>query len=76
MTTKEQIAQRVSGLDEHIGPSHGDFSDSGLKGARVTRAARRAIVHKSQLAGSIGSISGKRLTRIRKNIARRVKGNG
>lgn len=65
-----QIHQYIEGFDEIVTEGDPDFIDSGLKGESVIRTGRLAVVEQNMLAGRIGNISSKRLSRLRKNLAR------
>lgn len=52
-----QFHQQVKGFDEIILPSETDFSSSGLKTESLTRLGFLAVIPRSGVIGSIGSIS-------------------
>ncbi len=64
-----QVFQRIVDFDELIMEEASDFSSSGLKVASVVRISRLAVVESSVLRGAIGSISEKRLARVRRKLA-------
>lgn len=65
-----RIEQAETGFDEILRPTEADFSTSGLKAPSVLRLSRLAVLEGSLLIGSIGTIDGARLDRIRQRIAR------
>lgn len=59
-----QLHQQVKGFDEIISPSDSDFSSSGLKMESLIRLGFLAVVPRSRIIGSIGSISSVRHRRL------------
>jgi mRNA interferase MazF len=64
-----QLRQEVKGFDEIISPSDPDFASSGLKSESLIRLGFLAVLAKSRIAGSIGSISSERHNRLLKTLA-------
>jgi len=62
--------QYIEGIDEIITEESSDFTKSGLKAESIIRTTRIAVVSGNILVGSIGEISQKRLTQIKKNLAK------
>jgi mRNA interferase MazF len=69
-----QLRNEIPGIDEVIHPTDDDFGQSGLKLASVVRATRLAVVAADMLQGRIGTLSGGRVSRIRRRIADWVSG--
>ncbi len=65
-----RIEQADVGFDEILRPTDADFPGSGLKAPSVLRLSRLAVLQGSLLIGSIGTIDGSRLDRIRQRLAR------
>jgi mRNA interferase MazF len=59
-----QLHQQVKGFDEIISPSDVDFSSSGLKTESLIRLGFLAVIPRSGVIGSIGSISSDRHKRL------------
>jgi mRNA interferase MazF len=59
-----QLHQRVKDFDEIISPSDADFSSSGLKSESLVRLGFLAVLPRSRIVGSIGSISSERHKRL------------
>lgn len=55
-----QLHQRVKDFDDIISPSDADFASSGLKSESLIRLGFLAILPRSSIIGSIGSISAER----------------
>jgi mRNA interferase MazF len=64
-----QLHQEVKGFDELISPSDGDFASSGLKSESLIRLSYLAVLPRSDVAGSIGSISSERRKRLLKTLS-------
>jgi mRNA interferase MazF len=61
--------QAVPDFDEIIELSDSDFSDTSLKVRSVVRLARLASVESTVISARLGSISSKRLQKIRKRLS-------
>ncbi len=68
-----QLPQYIPGFDEIIKEEDADFGQSGLKISSVIRISRLAVVEKSTLLGSIGSISDERLNIIKNRLSNWIK---
>ena len=64
-----QLHQYVKGFDEIIYPTDSDFKSSGLKAKSVIRLGFFAVLSRSSIAGSIGSISPERHKRLLKTLS-------
>jgi mRNA interferase MazF len=64
-----QLHQRVKDFDELIRPADGDFSGSGLKSESLIRLGFPAVLPRSKIIGSIGSISVDRHKRLLKTLS-------
>ena len=64
-----QLSQEVKAFDDIISPSDPDFSSSGLKSASLIRLGFLAMLPRSQIIGSIGSISGPRHRKLLKTLS-------
>jgi mRNA interferase MazF len=64
-----QLNQLVQGFDEIIGPEDTDFASSGLKGKSLIRLGFLAVLPRSKIIGSIGSISPERHKRLLKTLS-------
>ena len=64
-----QLRREVKGFDEIISSSDPDFASSGLKSESLIRLGFLAMLPKSKIAGSIGSISSGRHKRLLKTLA-------
>lgn len=64
-----QLHQRVPGFDEVITPSDADFAASGLKSASLIRLGFLAVLPRSSIIGSIGSITPDRHKRLLKALS-------
>ncbi len=64
-----QLQQRVKDFDEIISPSDADFSSSGLRSESLIRLGFLAVLPRSNIAGSIGSISAARHERLLKTLS-------
>jgi mRNA interferase MazF len=64
-----QLHHEVKGFDEIISPSDMDFASSGLKSASLIRLGFLAVMSRSDIIGSIGSISSKRHKRLLKTLS-------
>ena len=63
-----QLHQQVKGFDEIISPSDADFTSSGLKSESLIRLGFLAVLPRSSIVGSIGSISPERHKRLLKTL--------
>ncbi len=63
-----RLHQSLDGFDEVVTTESDDFSSSGLKAESVIRISRLAVVSRSALLGSVGTISAMRLNRIRQRL--------
>jgi mRNA interferase MazF len=70
----KQVTQKIENFDEIIAQEDDDFQSSGLHSPSVIRISRLAVVDKNILAGTIGEINKKRLTRIKIRLAEWLKG--
>ena len=59
-----QLHQEVKGFDEVIDLSDGDFETTGLRAASLIRLGFLAVLPRSTIIGSIGSISSERHKRL------------
>ena len=59
-----QLLSRVPGFDEVIAPSDADFASSGLLGTSVVRLSFLTVLPRTEIVGSIGSVSPERHKRI------------
>jgi mRNA interferase MazF len=64
-----QLNQLVQGFDEIIGPEDADFASSGLKAKSLVRLGFLAVLPRSKIIGSIGSISPERHKRLLKTLS-------
>jgi mRNA interferase MazF len=64
-----QLHQEVKGFDEVISSSDSDFAVSGLRSESLIRLGFLAILPRTKIAGSIGSISAERHQRLLKTLA-------
>jgi mRNA interferase MazF len=64
-----QLHQAETGFDEILIPHDADFAGTGLKAPSVLRLKRLAVLDGTLLIGSIGAISGERLSRVRARLA-------
>ncbi len=67
-----QLQHHVPGFGEIIDSSHSDFGRSGLKSASLFRLGFLAVLPVGQLAGSIGTISPDRHTRLLLQLSARL----
>src|SRR4030095_2132056 len=63
-----QLHQQVKDFDEIISPSDADFSSSGLKSESLIRLGLLAVLARSNIIGTIGSISSERHKRLLKTL--------
>lgn len=63
-----QLHHEVKGFDDILRQDDADFSVSGLKTSSLIRLGRLAVVESSFLMGAIGSITTKRLEKIKSRI--------
>lgn len=64
-----QLHQEVSGFDDIISPSDSDFATSGLRKKSLIRLGFLAVVPRSQIVGSIGTISSDRHQHLLKTLS-------
>lgn len=64
-----QLRQEVKGFDELISPSDADFASSGLVRQSLIRLGYLAILPRSQIIGTIGSISAERYKRLLEKLS-------
>ena len=64
-----QTRHYVDGFDELVQEEDADFVATGLRGTRVVRVGRLAVVEGAALLGAIGALSEDRLHRIRARLA-------
>jgi mRNA interferase MazF len=64
-----QLHQYVKDFDEIISPSDADFAPSGLLAESLIRLGFLAVLPRSSIAGSIGSISPERHRRLLKTLS-------
>jgi mRNA interferase MazF len=64
-----QTRRYISGFDEMVQESDGDFGESGLKVVSVIRVGRLAVVSGEILLGAIGQVSDERLRRVKKHLS-------
>ncbi len=64
-----QLNQLVQGFDEIIGPEDPDFVSSGLKTKSLIRLGFLAVLPRSRIIGSIGSIAPDRHQRLLKTLS-------
>jgi mRNA interferase MazF len=69
-----QTLQFVEGIDDLLMEQDADFAQTGLKCASVIRVTRLAVVEKTVLIGSIGTLSPQRLDKIRADLGRWISG--
>lgn len=69
-----RIEQAEAGFDEVLRPDDLDFAASGLKAPSVLRLSRLAVLDRSLLVGSIGTIGEERLARVRQRLAQWIAG--
>lgn len=64
-----QLHQRVDSFDEVIDSGDSDFASSGLLSDSLIRLGFLAVLPRKSIAGSIGSISTERHTRLLKSLS-------
>lgn len=64
-----QLHQQVKDFDEIISPTHADFASSGLVSESLIRLGFLAVLPRSSIIGSIGSISSERHKRLLKKLS-------
>jgi mRNA interferase MazF len=64
-----KLNQLVQGFDEIIGPEDTDFASSGLKTKSLIRLGFLAVLPRSKIIGSIGSIALDRHKRLLKTLS-------
>ena len=70
-----QIHHYVKGFDEIISSEHKDFKSSGLLSKSLIRLGFLAVLPRSRIMGSIGSISPERHKRLLKTLSDFLKSN-
>ena len=68
-----QLAQQIPEFDEVLKEKDVDFEQSGLKTSSVIRISRLAVVNRTVLLGSIGSIGMERLELIKNRLSNWIK---
>lgn len=63
-----QIMSRVLGFDEVIAPADADFASSGLLGTSVVRLNFLMVLPRTEIVGSIGSVSRERHRRLLQSL--------
>jgi mRNA interferase MazF len=64
-----QLNQQVKDFDEIISPSDADFAASGLRSESLIRLGFLAVLPRSSIIGSIGSLSSERHRRLLKRLS-------
>ena len=64
-----QLHHYVKDFDEIISPEHGDFTSSGLLSKSLIRLGFLAVLPRSRIMGTIGSISSERHKRLLKSLS-------
>ena len=64
-----QLHRKVKGFDEFIQPTDADFGSSGLRTASLIRLGFLAVLPRSAVIGSIGTISSNRHKRLLKRLS-------
>ena len=64
-----QLHQQVKDFDAIISPSDADFAISGLKSESLVRLGFLAVLPRSRIAGSIGSIASERHQKLLKTLS-------
>jgi mRNA interferase MazF len=64
-----QLHQQVKGFDEIVQSSDPDFGSSGLRSASLIRLGFLAVLPRSAVIGSIGSLSSQRHKRLLKTLS-------
>ena len=70
-----QLRHELPGIDEVVRTTDTDFSQTGLKVTSVIRTTRLAVVAADVLQGTIGTLAGSRVSRIRVRLADWISGN-
>ncbi len=68
-----QMSQQIQNFDEVVNDKDKDFKLSGLKTSSVIRISRLAVVNRTVLLGSIGSIGTERLELIKDRLCNWIK---
>ncbi len=68
-----QLSQQVPDFDEVVNDKDADFKQSGLKTSSVIRISRLAVVNRTVLLGSVGSIGTERLELIKNRLSDWIK---
>jgi len=69
-----QVSRHISGFDEIIEEGTADFKQSGLKTSSVIKIGRLAVVERTILIGTIGSIGSERLNLIKNRLSNWISG--
>lgn len=64
-----QLNQQVKDFDECLSPSDGDFAASGLRSESLIRLGFLAVLPRSGIIGSIGSIAAERHRRLLRRLS-------
>jgi mRNA interferase MazF len=64
-----QLHQEVKGFDEVVWDTDPDFATSGLRSTSLIRLGRLAVLPRSEIINSIGSISAQRHKRLVKKLS-------
>src|ERR1051325_295463 len=64
-----QLRQATKDFDEIISPGDADFASSGLTEASLIRLGFLVVVSRNKIAGSIGSISSERHSRLLQSLS-------
>ena len=68
-----QLSQQLPDFDEVLNDNDMDFKHSGLKTSSVIRISRLAVVNRTVLLGSVGSIGSERLDLIKNRLSNWIK---
>ncbi len=68
-----QLSQQIPDFDEVVNDEDMDFKQSGLKTSSVIRISRLAVVNRTVLLGSVGSIGKERLELIKNRLSNWIK---
>lgn len=64
-----QLQRKIPGFDEVIAPTDADFVSSGLISASVVRLSFLVVVPRTEIVGSIGSVSPERHRRLLRSLS-------
>ena len=64
-----QLHQQVKDFDEILSPSDADFGESGVRATSLIRLGFLAVLSRSNIIGSIGSVSRRRNARLLKRLS-------